>query len=192
MKKVFIIALVLVFTIALLAFAVQDLKYELGKKVTGLTLKDHDGKDFDLEKVLADENTKGVVFIFISCVCPDSRGYDERYVKYAADFKKNGILLVGINANYNETVEEMSAYAKEKNYNFTILKDWNNIIADRFNATRTPEVFFIDKNSVLRYKGRIDDNTRDASLVKDHTLVNVMGEYLAGKELSVTETRAVG
>ena len=99
MKKVFIIALVLVFTLVLLAFAVQDLKYELGKKVTGLTLKDHDGKDFDLEKVLADENTKGVVFIFISYRCPDSRGYDERYVKYAADFKKNGILLVGINAN---------------------------------------------------------------------------------------------
>lgn len=192
MKKVLTICLVLVFSLALFSAGGQDLKYELGEKVTGLTLKDHDGKDFDLEKVLAGKDTTGVVFIFISWTCPDSRGYDERYVKYAADFMKNGILLVGINANYTETVEDMKAYAKEKNYDFPILKDWNNVVADRFSATRTPEVFLVDKNSVLRYKGRIDDNTRNAALVKDHTLVNVIGEFAAGKELSVTETRAVG
>ena len=38
-----------------------------------------------------------------------------------------------------------------------MLKDNNNEIADKLGAVRTPEVFLLDKNHVVRYWGRIDD-----------------------------------
>ena len=38
-----------------------------------------------------------------------------------------------------------------------MLKDLGNVIADQFGAIRTPEVFVLDADRVVRYWGRIDD-----------------------------------
>lgn len=37
------------------------------------------------------------------------------------------------------------------------MKDVGNVVADQFGAVRTPEVFLLDKDRVVRYWGRIDD-----------------------------------
>jgi len=192
MKKIAAVCLVMVLAFSLTASAVDDLKYEIGKKVTNLILKDQDGAVFDLEKELAGENVKGVVFLFLSYKCPTSIACDDRYVQYAADFREKGILLVGINSNVTENVQDMKANAKKKKYNFPVFKDPGNVIADRFSAKKTPEVFFVDSKSVLRYRGRIDDSHNYPTRVKETTLANIIGEYLAGKELSVTVTQSVG
>lgn len=191
MKKILSLCLVYIFGFTLLGFAGEDPKYELGKKVTSLSLKDLDDNEFDLERILEQDNVNGVVFVFLSYRCDGSLAYDERYVEYAGDFEKKGIKFIGINSNYNETIEGLKAHAKSKNYNFSILKDWDNVIADRFDARVTPHVFFINKNSILCYKGAIDDN-RSAELVKNKVLADVINEYLEGKEISTKETRPFG
>ncbi len=38
-----------------------------------------------------------------------------------------------------------------------MLKDLSNDVADAIGATRTPEVFVLDNDHVVRYSGRIDD-----------------------------------
>ena len=38
-----------------------------------------------------------------------------------------------------------------------MLKDFDQTVADAFGAKRTPEVFLLDANRVIRYHGRIDD-----------------------------------
>ena len=38
-----------------------------------------------------------------------------------------------------------------------LLKDVNNVIADQFGAIRTPEMFVLDADRVVRYWGRVDD-----------------------------------
>jgi hypothetical protein len=101
-------------------------------------------------------------------------------------------LFVGISPNYNESEENMRKYAEKVGYNFPVLKDHDNIIADRFMAMTTPHAFFVGKDSKLLYSGRIDDSNRDPEGVKDATLANAVDEYLAGKELSVTRTRPGG
>ena len=40
---------------------------------------------------------------------------------------------------------------------FPLLKDAGNMIADQFGAVRTPEVFLLDADRMVRYWGRIDD-----------------------------------
>ena len=117
---------------------------------------------------------------------------DERYIQHAKNFKKDGVLFVGVSSNFSDSIENLQDYAKKKKYNFPVLKDHNNIIADRFAARTTPHAFFIDKEGVLRYHGRIDDSLNDATKVTDATLENVVKEYLSGKELSVTQTKPGG
>ncbi len=193
MKRILVLCFIALFAVSTLGFSVDDLKYPLGGKVSDLILTDLDGKEFDLDKVLADENVQGVVFVFLSYKCPASVASDSRYIKYAGELKKEGILFVGLNANMaTENAEGMKAYAEKLKYNFPVLWDEGNVIADRFDAERTPHVFFVDNKSILRYKGSIDDNTDDPAEVKITYLADVIDEYLTGKELSVTETKPDG
>ena len=80
-----------------------------------------------------------------------------------------------------------------------MLKDAGNKVADQFGAERTPEVFVLDKDRVVRYHGRVDDQygftdgvgyqrpeaTRD-------DLAEAINELVAGKEVSVPATEVVG
>jgi len=112
MKKKLFLCLVLIFGFTLLCFADENPKYELEKKVTSLSLKDLDGNEFDLEKILEQDNINGVVFVFLSYRCSGSLVYDGRFVEYAGDFEKKGIKFIGINSNYNETVNDLKSHAK--------------------------------------------------------------------------------
>ncbi|MFC1476978.1 redoxin domain-containing protein [candidate division KSB1 bacterium] len=203
MKKALTIILILTFGLTLFfcsgkkggdgsQAAGEDIYYELGQKVTDFTLKDIYDTEFDLDATLAREDVNGVVFIFISKNCHTSLACDDRYVEYADEFLSDGILLVGINPNSDETIEEIKAHAEEQNFTFPVLKDWNNVMADRFDAMVTPEVYFIDKEGILIYHGRIDDSHDYPTRVQEKTLSIVVSEYLAGQELSYTDVRGPG
>ncbi len=192
MKKVMTLTIILFLAFAMVAFANDGLKYEVGKKVSDIKLNDHDGKGFNLEKTLADDGVKGVVFIFVSEQCPVSRACDERYVELTSEFKKQGVELIGINSNYTESIAVMKKHAEKNSYNFRILKDWNNVVADRFEALYTPHAYFIGKDHTLLYKGRIDDNHRNAGKVNERTLANAVSAYVGGDKIAVTETMSNG
>ena len=79
--------------------------------------------------------------------------------------------------------------------NFPLLKDPGNLIADRFGATRTPEVFLLDQQRTVRYQGRIDDQLavsvrRSAPQRRD--LAEAVEELLMGKQVSLPLCEAPG
>ncbi len=194
-KKILPFFMVLVLSVFTGSVVADDggMKNELGKKVMNFALEDvTTGKEHSLHDMLSMEGVNGAVLMFVSKNCPVSKACDERYVKLAKKFKRDGILFVGINSNKTENVDEIRDSAKEMGYNFPVLKDWNNVVADQFDAKFTPHAFLIDKKGVLIYKGRIDDNHRKADKVTENTLSHVVGEYSRGEALSYTETKSVG
>ena len=62
--------------------------------------------------------------------------------------------------------------AKEKKFTFPYLFDEGQKIYPQYGATKTPHVFLLDKNLVVKYIGAIDDNVEDASQVKEKYLEN--------------------
>ncbi|MGI8584517.1 MAG: thioredoxin family protein, partial [Chitinophagaceae bacterium] len=70
--------------------------------------------------------------------------------------------------------------------------DKNNEIADAFGATRTPENFLFNKDLKLVYHGAIDDSPADAPNVKRQHLKEAMNELIAGKNISIKESRSMG
>ena len=78
---------------------------------------------------------------------------------------------------------------------FPLLKDPGNKVADHFRAVRTPEVFVLDEQRVVRYWGRIDDQygigySRDEPT--RHDLREAIKELLAGKTVSQPVAASVG
>lgn len=162
--------------------------YKPGDKVSDFTIENYDGSSYTLSK----SDSKATVIIFISTECPFVQPYTDRLIKLSDEFSSQGIVIWGINSNKTEPVEEVMNHAKEKGYNFPVLKDNNNVVASQFGAARTPEVFVIDNSTMtLIYHGRIDDN-KEADKVTSNDLQNALNDFLAGKTISVNQTKAFG
>ncbi len=160
----------------------------LGKAIEDFTLTDFSGEKHSLAQ---HHGGKGTVLIFVSTRCPVSNAYNERMVELAGEYQPKGFQFLGINANKAEEPAELASHAKENDWNFPVLKDTGNVVADQLNAAVTPEVFLLDGQGVLRYHGRIDDS-QDPSGIKSRDLEAAMDAMLAGKEIPQPEAKAFG
>ena len=157
-------------------------------KVDDFSLKDYNGKDYSLSDF---KDSKAIVIIFVATECPVSNAYNSRMESIYNDYKNKNVTLVGINSNKAEDIGRIKEHAKSKGLTFPILKDEKNIIADKFRASVTPEVFVLNNNFEVLYHGRIDDS-RDESDVEKKDLRNALDEILSGKQVSNPVTKAFG
>jgi peroxiredoxin len=161
---------------------------KLDQKVPNFTLKDYSGREHSLYDYL---KSKAVVVMFIATQCPVSNAYNERMVELYKSYTAKGVAFLAINSNKQESIEEIAEHSKKHGFEFPVLKDWKNIVADKFGALVTPEIYLIDSTGVLRYHGRIDD-ARNVAKVTQHDLQDVLNAYLGGRPLPKRETRAFG
>ena len=134
---------------------------------------------------------KPTIMTFLSARCPISNLYKDRIKAVASDYSKRGVNFIGINSSADESLDELRAYAQTNHLNFTILKDEGNVVADAYAAERTPKVYVVDAEGVLRYRGRID-NSQNIRLAKQHDLRAALEELLSGKPVTVADTQAMG
>ncbi len=104
---------------------------------------------------------------------------------------------MAINSNDKDVVpgdsfDQMKKLAKKKKYPFPYLYDESQEVAKAFGATRTPHVYVLDKDRVVRYIGAIDDNSEDPALAKEKYVSGAVDALLGGQEVSVKETKAIG
>ena len=157
-------------------------------------MKDVSGKDICIKDAL---KQKGVLVMFSCNTCPYVIKNQER-TKAIGDYaQKMDVGIIVLNSNEAQrsdadSYDEMKSYAKEQKYTWSYVVDKNNEVADAFGANRTPECFLFDKNLKLVYHGAIDDNPTDPSAVKRNHLKEAINELVAGKDISVKESRSVG
>jgi peroxiredoxin len=125
----------------------------LGKAIKNFTLPDVHGR----AHALADYKDRVLVLAFLGTECPLAKNYAPRLRDLAAEFEKRGVAFLGVDANLQDSLTEMAALARASGIKFPLLKDNNNQLADAVGALRTPEVFVLDRQHVVRYRGRIDD-----------------------------------
>jgi peroxiredoxin len=183
-KIYLILSLLLLLTIPLTTFSFGSEP----KKVENFKLKDYNGKEYQLTDF---KKSKATVIMFIATQCPVSNGYNTRMAQLYTDYKDKGVTFLGINSNMQESVDEIKDHAKSNKLDFIILKDQNNVIADKFDASFTPEIYVLNGNSEILYHGRIDDSRRESD-VKTKDLRAALDEILSGKKVSAPETKAFG
>lgn len=131
------------------------------------------------------DGRKATVIVFTSVQCPVARAYEKRLVSLVNDFSGKGIRFVGINSNKAEASDRIANYNKQHGIDYTMLKDKGNVIADRFNAKVTPEVYVVDSDGILRYHGRVDDSQEEADVkttdLRDNLSLVVEGKPIVNK-----------
>ena len=171
--------------------------YDIGDIATDFSLKNVDGEMVSLSDYT---DAKGFLVIFTCNMCPYAKAYEDRIIELDAKYKPLNVPVIAINANNpskqpGDGFEEMKARAKEKGFTFPYLLDEGQKIFPQFGATRTPHVYLLEKTekgNVVRYIGAIDDNYQDQTQVEEKYVENAVDAMLAGKEIKVTTTRAIG
>jgi len=174
----------------------NDSNSSLGREIEDFTLSDFYGKEHSLSDY---KNKQAIVVYFMGVECPLAKLYAPRVERIAKELAPRGVALLAVNSNRQDSITEINAFAQRHAVTFPILKDVRNKIADRFGAMRTPEVFVLDKDRVVRYQGRVDGTYTfgfgvgySAPTQKRRDLVIAVEELLDGKEVSVPLTEAKG
>jgi hypothetical protein len=157
-------------------------------------MKDISGADVSF----TDAMKKNGLLVMFSCnTCPVVKRYQSRsneVCKYAMD-KQVGVILLNSNEAYRDngdSYDDMKDYAKANGYTWNYVLDNNSSMADVFGANRTPEIFLFNGDGKLVYHGAIDDNSDSPDGVTRKHAIIAIDEIVAGKEVSMKETRSVG
>jgi peroxiredoxin len=168
----------------------------LGAKAPALDvkMKGVDGK----EVAIADlAGAKGTLVVFTCNACPYAKGWETRIVGLGNAYAAKGVGVIAINPNDPKVVaddgyEQMVSRAKDRGMRFPYVVDSTSQVARAFGATRTPEVFLFDAQGTLVYRGAVDDNVESADKVTRTYLKDALDAVVAGKDVPVKETKAIG
>lgn len=194
MKKAILFSFLAFFAGRIIAQNIQSLPVGSAAPKLDLQMQDVSGKAISIKDAMKEN---GVLVMFSCNTCPYVIKNQERTKAIAEYALKNGMGVILFNSNEakrdsDDSFEAMQEYAKKQGYNWYYAADAKSTIADAFGATRTPEVFLINKAGIIVYKGAIDDNPSEAENVKRQHLKIAIDEAVKGKAISVKESKSVG
>ena len=171
--------------------------YEIGDVATDFKLKNIDGKQVSLSDY---STAKGFIVVFTTNHCPYAKSYENRIVALDKKYKTKGYPVIAINPNNpdkneQDSFENMQIRAKQKSFTFPYLLDEGQKIYPQYGATKTPHVYILEKENkelIVKYIGAIDDNYQDVNAIEEKFVENAVDELLAGEEVSVKTTKAIG
>lgn len=164
----------------------------------GIDGKNHSLKEYDGAKILA--------IIFTCNHCPVAQMYEKRIKHLVTDYRPRGVGFVVIMGNddraekpsewaftdVGDSFADMKIRAAYRKFNYPYLYDGaTQAVTRKYGPTATPHIFIFDEKRILRYEGRIDSNPREALAAK-HEARDALNALLAGKEVEVKDTPAMG
>ncbi|MCA9017101.1 MAG: redoxin domain-containing protein, partial [Planctomycetaceae bacterium] len=138
---------------------------------------------------------KVTVVCFLGAECPLARLYGPKLNEMSAAYESQGVKFIGVNSNQQDSLEDVKKYVKRYEIRFPLAKDYNNLVSDRFEAVRTPEVFVLDKQLNVKYRGRIDNQYLPGisrAETTSHDLKQALDQVLAGQPVDVASTKPNG
>jgi peroxiredoxin len=168
----------------------------IGQPAPDFTLKDVGGNSFTLSEFT--HAGKTVVLEWFNPDCPVSKAYhvpEHLMAPVADEFASRDVVWLAINSGgpglQGNGLQRNQRAVEEYAIPYPVLLDESGAVGKRYDAKRTPHMFVIDADGVLRYEGAIDDG--DARTPgKLNYVRQALDELLAGKPVSVPRTTAFG
>lgn len=167
---------------------------KVGDKAPDFKLKNVDGRMVSLAGM---KDVKGYIVTFTCNTCPYAVMYEDRLIELHKKFAPKGYPVVAIQPNDPEVqpgdaFEKMQARAADKGFPFAYLFDEGQVVYPQYGASRTPEIYLLDKDLMVRYTGAIDDNAQDAAAVTTHYVENAIAALESGKNPEPSFVKAIG
>src|SRR5262249_38674827 len=126
----------------------------LGKPVADISLVSVNGQSCTLHNL----NTgKALVVVFFTFDCPVSTSYLPALNALAKKYDGRQVRLAGI-CPTTDKAQALARQARDFQLALPLFRDGDLKAAKHFQALTVPEVFVLDGQGTLRYRGRIDDS----------------------------------
>ncbi|MDX2250188.1 MAG: redoxin domain-containing protein [Bacteroidia bacterium] len=163
-------------------------------KISNFTLENAQGQALSLDSLAGKKLT---VVIFTSSHCSYAVQYKDRLISIYEKYRGKEVNFIAINSNDPSMSARDSASRMQaiSGFPFPYLKDADQRVAKMFHATKTPEVVVLaprEKNYNIAYRGMIDDNPLDVTLVKEPYLSNAIDSLLINKKPLSSQTTLTG
>lgn len=155
---------------------------------------DLDGQPVDLSAQRLSENPTVLVFSAVECpisnrYAPELNGIIERYSKQGVRF-----YLVYPDADVDSA--QIRKHLQDYGYSCPAIQNGAMHLVEMSGAAVTPEAVVLSGDPEPAYRGRIDDRYVDfgktRAAPRNHDLINALDAVLAGDEVAVKRTRAIG
>ena len=133
---------------------------DLGTSAPVFRLPDTDGTEVSLETF---RGAPALLVIFMCNHCPFVVHLRECLARFAREYQRHGMAIVGINSNSAEShpqdgPEHMATEKLRMGYTFPYVFDATQEVAKAYGAACTPDFFLFDGERRLVYRGQFDDS----------------------------------
>ena len=137
---------------------------DLDEVAPDFTLPDTEGREHRLSRSRA----PATAVVFTCNHCPYALAWHDRIAALARDYAGHGVRVLAINPNDAEryprdSYEAMQARVRAEDWPMPYLRDETQDVARAFGARTTPDVFVLDVDLRLRYRGAPDSDYEDPS-----------------------------
>jgi peroxiredoxin len=159
----------------------------------GASAPPHELPDTEGNRHALHEDGATTVVVFTCNHCPYALAWHDRLASVADDYD---VRFLAVNPNDAkrypaDSYEAMRERVAQEGWSFPYLRDEDQEAARSFGAKTTPDVFVLDGEGRLRYRGAPDADHRDPGL-DAAWLREALDALLAGEEISRPETEPVG
>jgi peroxiredoxin len=164
----------------------------IGEHAPHFALPDTDGVVHELGG-----GAPATVVVFTCNHCPYALAWQERLMAVAHDYAERGVQMLAINSNDAEryprdSLEAMAARVRAGDFEgVPYLRDESQEVARSYDAKTTPDVFLLDAQGALRYRGApdadYDDPEQNAAFLR-----GALDAVLDGREPDPAQTPPLG
>ena len=150
-----------------------------------------------VKKTIA-QNDSVIVYVFLSETCPICQNQTLSLRDLNDDFSKKSVKVIGIFPN-TEMSDSVSILKFKKKYklNFDVQLDENQALTTKLQATITPQVFVLKKNTQeILYEGKVDNSFervgKRRQIITEFFLRDALLQITQNQCVTTKKTEAVG
>ena len=165
---------------------------KIGEPAPDFTLPDTDGDEHSLK-----HGFHATVVAFTCNHCPYALAWHDRLLDVAREYADRGVRVLFVNPNDAERYPRDSFDAMKERVDSdggwpaAYLRDESQEVAQAFGAKTTPDLFVVDREGTLRYRGAPDSDHGDPSQGASW-LREALDAVLDGRDPERPETEPVG
>ncbi len=169
----------------------------IGDQAPDFQLPDTDGNLWSASEGHDDSEAAGTTVIVFTCNhCPYAIAWHERLAGAARDYAGRGVRFLAVNANDAERYPRdsygaMRERVASEDWPMPYLHDASQGVARAYGAKTTPDIFVLDSDRRLRYRGAPDSDYQDPEQ-RAAWLREALDAVLAGEDPARPETQPVG
>lgn len=142
------------------------------------------------------DGNPATVVVFTCNHCPYALAWHDRILEAARDYADRGVRFLVINSNDadrypRDSLEAMKRRVAQEQWPVPYLHDSSQEVASAYGAKTTPDIFVLDEERRLRYRGAPDSDYDDPSQ-NAAWLRGALDAVLEGRAPEPAETKPVG